>query len=59
VKFAGGDVVLYHKEMLTSSLSIAMTSSLLPTTIFPFPSFDYDIPLKTIRDVVGYIILRS
>jgi hypothetical protein len=57
VKFVGGDVVLHHKEMLIGSLCVAMTSSLLPTTIFPFPSFDYDVPLKTIGDVVGYIIL--
>ncbi len=57
MKFAGGNVVLHHKEMPSSYLSIAMTSSLLPTTILPFPSFDYDVPLKTIGDVVRYIIL--
>jgi len=57
VKFADGDLVLHHKEMPVSSLFVAMTSSLLSTTIFPFLSFDYDVPFKTIGDVVGYIIL--
>jgi hypothetical protein len=52
VKFVCGDVVLHHKEMPSSSLSIAMTSSLLPTTIFPFPSFNYDVSLKNIGDDV-------
>jgi hypothetical protein len=47
VKFVGGDVVLHHKEMLICSLFIVMTSILLPTIVFPFSSFDYDVPLKT------------
>jgi hypothetical protein len=57
VKFVGGDVVLHHKEMPSSSLFVAMTSSLLPTIVLPFLSFDYDVLLKTIGDVIGYIIL--
>jgi hypothetical protein len=57
VKFAGGNVVLHHKEMLVGSLYGVVTSSLLPTTILPFPSFDYDVPLKTVGDATGYIIL--
>jgi len=55
VKFVGGDVVLHHKEMPSSYLSIAMTSSLLPTIVFPFLSFDNDVLLKIIGDVVGCI----
>jgi hypothetical protein len=48
----------YHnKEVPTCVLYVDVKVSLLATTSLPFLDLDHDTPLKTLGDVVKYIIL--
>jgi hypothetical protein len=57
VKFGGVCVLYYNKEMLANTLFVVVSLGLLITIFWPFLDPDHDIPLKTIRDAIGYIIL--
>jgi hypothetical protein len=57
VKFGGKGALHHNKEMPTCVLYVDVKVSLLATTSLPFLDLDHDTPLKTIGDVVGYIIL--
>jgi len=58
VKF-GSRVTLHHNmPMPLETLSIAISFSTMVSPSLPFPNVDgQDVPLQTIEDAIGYIIL--
>jgi hypothetical protein len=56
-KFGSG-VTLHHiKPMPTNTLFVVVSSRLIVNVYLPFPNLGHDIPLRTIGDVIRYIIL--
>jgi len=57
VKFGGRTAIHHNKPMPSDYASIAITSSLPAFDSLPFPQFDHDPPLLTIKDAMGYVVL--
>jgi hypothetical protein len=57
VKCGGRTTIHHNKPMPSDYVSIAITSSLQAFDSLPFPQFDHDPPLLTIKDAMGYVVL--
>jgi hypothetical protein len=57
VKFGGGDVVHHNRTMHEECISIAITSYVLVGVHLLYLEHDHDLPLCTLDNTIGYIIL--
>ncbi len=58
VKFGGGAALHHNMPMPLETLSIVIGFSTVASASLPFPDLDgQDVPLETIKDAIGYIIL--